>query len=82
MRLVAQPSFKNFTIFHEDLIALERVKVEILLNSPIFVGFTILDISKTPMYEFHFNSMKKKYPGEKSKLLFTDTDSLTYAIKT
>ena len=39
MRLVVQPSFKNFTIFHEDLIVVERVKVEILLNRLIFVGF-------------------------------------------
>ena len=59
MRLAAQPSFKNFTIFHEDLIAVERAKVEILLNRPIFVGFTILDVSKTLMYKFHIYYMKK-----------------------
>ena len=82
MRLAAQPSFKNFTIFHEDLIAVKRTKVKILLNRPIFVVFTILDISKTLMYEFHFDYMKKKYPGEKSKLIFTDTASLTYVIVT
>ena len=39
MRLAVQLSFKNFTIFHEDLIVVERVKVEILLNRLIFVGF-------------------------------------------
>ena len=82
MRLAAQPSFKNFTIFHEDLIAVKRTKVKILLNRPIFVVFTILDISKTLMYEYHFDYMKEKYPGEKSKLLFTDTASLTYVIIT
>ena len=82
MRLAAQPSFKNFTIFHEDLIAVKRTKVKILLNRPIFVVFTILDISKTLMYEFHFDYMKKKCPGEKSKLIFTDTASLTYVIIT
>ena len=39
MRLEVQPSFKNFTIFHEDLIVAESVKVEVLLNRLIFVGF-------------------------------------------
>ena len=78
MRLEPQPSFKNFTIFHEVLIALERAKLEILLNRPIFLRLTILDTSKTLMYELHLDYMKKKCPGEKSKLLLTDTDSLTY----
>ena len=52
--------FSKFHDFHEDLIAVERAKVEIVLNHPIFVGFTILYISKTLMYEFHFDYMKKK----------------------
>ena len=59
MRLEPQPSFKNFTIFHEVLIAVERAKLEILLNRPIFLRFTILDTSKTLMYELHFDYMKK-----------------------
>ena len=64
-------------IFNEILIAVERAKVEILLNLPIFLGFTILDVSKTFMYEFHFFYLKEKDDGEKSKLLFTNTISLT-----
>ena len=74
-KLAAQPSFKQFKIFHENLVAVERAKVELTLNRPIYVGFTILDLSKTLK-----RNVKRKYPD--STLLFTDTDPLTYKIQT
>ena len=78
-KLTAQPSMKQFKISHENLVAVERAKVELTLNRPIYVGFTILDLSKTLMHDFHYNCIKRKYPDS---LLFTDTDSLTYQIQT
>jgi hypothetical protein len=79
---VSQPAFKNFIIFHEDLVAVERVQTNLCLNRPIYIGFAVLDLSKHLMYEFHYKHIKTRYPEGKSRLLFTDTDSLAYGIST
>ena len=81
-KLIALPTFKNVTVFRQDLIAVERRKCIVHMNKPIYSGFTILDNSKIVMYKFHYQFMKKLYPGDKLKLCFTDTDSFLYKIKT
>ena len=80
-KLTSKPSFHAFKIFNEDLVAVHMLKQRLYLNTPIYVGFTILDVSKTLMYDFHYNYIKKKY-GQCAKLLFTDTDNLCYNIST
>ena len=52
-----------------------------MLNKPAYIGVCILELSKVLMYEFHYDCIKNKY-GNNSKLLFTDTGSLMYEIKT
>ena len=58
--------------------AVHLLKPKLELSRPIQVGFTILDLSKEHMYSFHYNMWMKKFPI--STLLFTDTDSLCYAV--
>lgn len=82
-KLAAQPSFKSFTIFNETMVAVERYQANIVLNRPIYVGFTCLDVSKILMYQWHYEKMKIMFPEDHQyKLLYTDTDSLVYSIKT
>ena len=80
-KLTASPSFDYFRIFTNELAAVNMKKPSLYLNRPIYVGFSILDLSKTLMYEFHYNYIKTKY-DDKATLLFTDTDSLCYGIRT
>ena len=79
-KLTSKPTYVSSKIFNENLVAVHKIKETITLNRPAYVGMCILDLSKTLMYDFHYNYIKKKY-GNKAKLLFTDTDSLTYEIK-
>ena len=80
-KLSAKPNFKNRKIFTENLISVHMKKTSLTMNKPVYLGMCILDLSKTIMYDFHYNYIKPKY-GEKAKLLFTDTDSLMYEIET
>ena len=81
LKLFSKTNFDKRTIFSENLIAVHMHKKKIKLDKPIYLGMSILDLSKTLMYDFHYNYIKPKY-GENSRLLFTDTDSLMYEIKT
>ena len=81
MELSSQPNYDTHTIFDENLIAVHMKKTNLFYNKPIYSGMCILDLSKTLMFEFHYDYIRKMYPN-RAKLLMTDTDSLFYEIKT
>ena len=64
----------NIAIYEKKILALK-------LNKPAYIGICILELSKVLMYEFHYDYIKNKY-GNNSRLLFADTDSSMYGIKT
>ena len=80
IRCVSKPSFVSQKIFSKNFVAilLHEIKPVLILNKPIYVGFSVLDLSNLLMYEFHYKDIKSKFDAN---LLFTDTDSLVYEIK-
>ena len=80
LKLISKPSFESFRIFNNNLVGIHLKKTNIKLNKPIYLGFSILELSKCKMYEHHYLVMKKHFP--EIKLLYMDTDSLTYEIIT
>ena len=80
-KLVAKPNFKSCKIFNENLVSVHMKQTSLTMVKPVYLGMCILDLSKTIMYDFHYNYIKSKY-GDKAKLLFSDTDSLMCEIQT
>ena len=80
-KLSAKNNFKGIRIFNENLVSVHMSITEVKIKKPIYVGATVLDKSKIPMYDFHYNYVKKNY-GNDAELLDMDTDGVKYHIKT
>ena len=80
-KYVMKPNFKDSVWFSDNLVGVELGKTEIALNEPVYLGQAILDLSKTIMYEFHYDYMKSKH-GSKVALCYMDTHSFIYEIET
>ena len=80
-QLVSEPNYHTTKWFSENLLAIEMKKTKIKMNKPVFLGLSILEISKTLMYEFWYDYMKPKY-GDNVKLCYMHTDSFIMHIKT
>jgi hypothetical protein len=81
LKMSSKPQIKQFKIVNKDTVLVQRTKAVVILNKPIYTGFCVLDLSKLLMFDFHYNVMRAKY-GDRARLLFTDTDSLCYSIRT
>ena len=80
-QLTSEPNYQTTKYFSENLMAIEMKKTKVKMNRPIYPGMSILDISKTLMYEFWYDYVKPKYE-DKAKLCYMDTDSFVIHIKT
>ncbi|KAE9522748.1 hypothetical protein AGLY_016857 [Aphis glycines] len=80
-KLIVKPNFDRRTIFTENLAAIHMKRTQIFFKQPIYIVMCVLDLTKSLMYDFYYNTIKKKY-GIKVRLLYTDTDSLILEIKT
>lgn len=79
-KLILKPNFLRSTIISEDFVIMEFRKTEILVNKPVFCGFSVLEFAKYSLYGFHFEYiMKELSPFFKINLCYQDTDSQVYA---
>ena len=80
-KLVSEPNYHTTKHFSENLLAIEMKKTKVKMNKPIYLGMSILDTSKTLMYEFWYDYVKPKYK-DKAKLCYMDTNSFVINIFT
>ena len=79
LKYTSKPTYVIHKLFNKNFAAIHEIKPVLILNKPIYVYFTVLDLSKWLMYDFHYNFIKKKKFNV--ELSFTDTESLTHKIK-
>ena len=81
LKSTSKLSYMLHKIFDNNLVTIRQNKLALKLNKFVCIGMCILELSKVLMYKFHYDYIKDKHDN-KSKLLFTDIDSLMYEIKT
>ena len=80
-KLVSEPNYYTTKHFSENLLAIEMKKTKVIMNKPVYLDMSILDNSKTLMYELWYDYIKPKY-GDKAKLCYMNTDSFAIHIIT
>lgn len=81
-KLVSKPSFSTSIVINENLVAVCMHKTKVKLDKPTYIGMSILDVSKTLMYDFHYNKMVPFYGRKNIEIAYQDTDSFIYRIQT
>ena len=80
-QLVSEANYRTTKWFSEDLLAIEMKKIKLKMDKLVYLGLSILEITKTRMYEFSYDCIKPKYQ-QNAKLCYMDTDSFIIKIKT
>ena len=80
-KLVSEPNYHTINLISENLSIIEMKKTKVKMNKPIYLGLSILEISKILMYEFWYDYMKPKY-NDNIRLCYMDRDSFVMHIKT
>ena len=80
-KLASEPNYQSTKCISIDLLIMEMKKTEVKINKPIYLGQTVLDISKPLMFEFWYDYLEPMY-GDEIRLCYTDTDSFIIHIKT
>ena len=60
-KLLATPQLKQFLIVNKETVLMDRIRAQVTLNKPIYIGFTVLDVSKLLMFDFHYNVMARMH---------------------
>lgn len=79
-KLISRANFHSLSIFDENFVAIEMLPTRVVLNTPIYMGFCILEESKNLMMEFYYSYLKPKF-GSRVKLLYSDTDNYIISVQ-
>ena len=80
-QLVSKPNYHTTKWFSEDFLTIEVNNIKVKMNNPVYLGFSILEITKILMYEFWYDYIKPKYQNN-AKLCYMDTERFIIHIKT
>lgn len=80
-KIISSPSFHSASVFTENLVAIQLKPERVILDKPIYIGFTVLELSKSHMYDFHYSVIRPHYDN-RVRMCYTDTDSFIYHIET
>jgi hypothetical protein len=84
-KLIASNFLKSWHIINQNTVSIVSKQHTVFLNTPIFIGATVLELSKLLLFRFHYEYIKRTYCSTNAdgcRLLYLDTDSLVYLIKT
>ena len=80
-KLVSEPNYHTMKLIDDNLAIIEMRKVKVKMNKPIYLGLSILELSKITMYEFWYDYVKAKYE-DRVRLCYMDTDSFVLNVRT